>query len=59
MAVDITRRALSAMELWREAARARDAKASRRMLGLAFVLDGHSRTEAAESCGMNRQTLRD
>lgn len=29
------------------------------MLALALVLDGRSRTEAAESCGMDRQTLRD
>jgi transposase len=29
------------------------------MLALALVLDGHSRTEAAELCGMDRQTLRD
>ena len=28
------------------------------MLALALVLDGRSRTEAAESCGMDRQTLR-
>lgn len=59
MAVEITRRELSAADLRREAARAKDAKASRRMLALAFVLDGRSRTEAAESCGMERQTLRD
>jgi transposase len=59
MAVEITRRELSAAELRHEAARTRDAKASRRMLALAFVLDGRSRTEAAESCGMDRQTLRD
>ena len=59
MAVKITRRDLSASELRREAARAKDAKASRRMLALAFVLDGRSRTEAAGSCGMDRQTLRD
>ncbi len=58
MAVEITRRELSASELRREAARAKDAKASRRMLALAFVLDGRSRTEAAQNCGMNRQTLR-
>ncbi len=58
MAVEITRRELSASELRREAARAKDAKASRRMLALAFVLDGRSRTEAAQSCGMDRQTLR-
>jgi hypothetical protein len=29
------------------------------MLALALVLEGKSRTEAAESCGMDRQTLRD
>ena len=29
------------------------------MLALAFVLDGRSRTAAAESCGMDRQTLHD
>jgi transposase len=29
------------------------------MLALALVLDGHSRTQAAELCGMDRQTLRD
>ena len=31
----------------------------RRLLALAFILDGHSRTEAAERSGMERQTLRD
>jgi transposase len=31
----------------------------RRMLALALVLEGQSRTEAARSCGMDRQTLRD
>lgn len=58
MALEITRRDLSAADLRREAARAKDARASRRMLALAFVLDGRTRTEAAESCGMDRQTLR-
>jgi transposase len=29
------------------------------MLALALVLDGSTRTEAAELCGMDRQTLRD
>ena len=29
------------------------------MLALALVLEGKSRKEAAESCGMDRQTLRD
>lgn len=59
MAVEITRTELSASGLRREAARAKDARASRRMLALAQVLEGKTRTEAAESCGMDRQTLRD
>ncbi len=59
MAVGITRTDCSATELRREAARMRDSKASRRMLALALVLDGRRRTDAAESCGMDRQTLRD
>ena len=29
------------------------------MLALALVMEGRSRTEAAQSCGMDRQTLRD
>ena len=59
MAIEITRTELSALDLRREAARAKDARASRRMLALALVLEGKSRTEAAETCGMDRQTLRD
>ena len=59
MAVAITRRELSAGDLRREAARVRDAKAARRRLAIAFVLEGRSREDAAESCGMDRQTLRD
>ena len=58
-AVKVTRAELSAAELRREAARSRDAKAARRMLAIALALDGHSRTDAAEACGMDRQTLRD
>ena len=57
--VEITRTELSAGELRREAVRSRDAGAARRMLALALVLEGRSRQEAAESCGMDRQTLRD
>ncbi|TNC50038.1 IS630 family transposase [Rubellimicrobium rubrum] len=57
--MEITRTELSATELWRAAARSRDADAARRMLVLALVLEGKSRKEAAESCGMGRQTLRD
>jgi transposase len=59
MAIEITRTEHSASDLRREAARAKDARASRRMLALAHILDGKSRMEAAESCGMDRQTLRD
>ena len=59
MAVSITREGLSAADLRREAARSRDANAARRMLAIAPVLDGHSREDAAASCGMDRQTLRD
>ena len=59
MAVDITRTNLSAPVLRREATRVKDARASRRMLVLAHVLDGRTRTEAAQSCDMDRQTLRD
>jgi transposase len=57
--VEITRGELPAAELRRAAGRSKDAKAARRMLALALVLEGRSRTEAAESCGMDRQTLRD
>jgi transposase len=57
--VEITRTELSPAELRRAAARSRDADAARRMLAIALVLEGKSRREAAKSCGMDRQTLRD
>ncbi len=59
VAVAITRDDLDAAGLRREATRCRDADAARRMLALALVLDGRTRGEAAELCGMDRQTLRD
>jgi transposase len=59
VAVAITRTELAAADLRGAAARAREADAVRRMLALALVLEGHSRAEAAEACGMDRQTLRD
>ena len=59
MAVVITRLELSAADLREAAARTDDAKASRRMLAIALVLDGWSREAAAEACAMDRQTLRD
>ena len=58
-AVAITRTELTAAELRAAAARSRDAKAARRMLAVALVLEGVDRKTAAETCGMDRQTLRD
>ena len=59
MTVGITRRELGAGDLRREAGRCRDARAARRMLALALVLEGCSREAAARHTGMDRQTLRD
>src|SRR3954466_13361701 len=59
MTVAVTRKELDAGELRRGAGRCRDAKAARRMLALALVLEGHTRAEAAQHAGMDRQTLRD
>src|SRR3954468_4745415 len=59
MTVAITREGLDTGELRREAGRCRDARAARRMLALALVLEGASREVAARCAGMNRQTLRD
>src|SRR5689334_871084 len=59
MVVAITRRELGAGELRREAARCPDARAARRMLALALVLEGGSRETAARAAGMDRQSLRD
>jgi len=59
MAVAITRRDVSMGDVRREAGRTRDAKAARRMLAIACVMEGQSREDAAKTCGMDRQTLRD
>lgn len=59
VAVAIVRTDLDAVGLRRAAARERDAAAARRMLALALVLEGRSRTEAAAATAMERQTLRD
>src|SRR3954462_1380408 len=59
MTIAITRHEPGAGELRREAARCRDARAARRMLALARVLEGSSREEAARAAGTDRQTLRD
>jgi len=58
-AVAISRTELDAAGLRRAAGCERDAAASRRMLALALVLEGLTRTEAARAAGMDRQTLRD
>lgn len=59
MTVAITRTEPDAAGLRAAASRSADTAAARRMLALALVLDGHSRTEAARAAGMDRQTLRD
>lgn len=58
-AVAIIRTDHTAGELRASAKRSDDVAAARRMLALALVLEGKSRSEAAISCGMDRQTLRD
>jgi hypothetical protein len=59
MTVAITRLDLSATDLREAAAQTQDAKAARRMLAIALVLEGWSREAAAAACAMDRQTLRD
>ncbi len=59
MTVSITRSEHTPAELRREAGGTTDARASRRMLALALVMEGESRETAARQCGMDRQTLRD
>jgi transposase len=59
MTVQITRLEHDASALRQHAARFCVAAVARRLLALALVLEGHSRVEAARSCGMDRQTLHD
>ena len=59
MAVAITRTDLSARALRLAASNAKGSNAARRMLAIALVLEGAARRSAAETCGMDRQTLRD
>jgi transposase len=58
-AVEITRQDHSAADLRKLAGKCDDAAVVRRLLAIAAVLDGSSRTEAARHNGMDRQTLRD
>ena len=57
--ISITRQELTATELRAAAGKTKDSRAARRMLAIALVLDGVDRTTAAQTCGMDRQTLRD
>ena len=59
MALAITRTDLSAEDLRGQARRAQDGDQACRLLALALVLEGASRTAAARAGGMDRQTLRD
>lgn len=57
--IEVTRLELSARELRQRAWRCGDGRVACRVLAIAEVLEGASRTEAASACGMDRQTLRD
>lgn len=57
--VPISRHDLTARDVRAAAVRERDGAAARRMLAIALVLEGTDRKTAAETCGMERQTLRD
>ena len=59
MTIQITRTEYSAADLRRKACQASEADQSRRLLAIAAVLSGASRTDAAKGAGMERQTLRD
>ena len=57
--VKIERLDMNVQELRQFAGRVKNGRVSRRLLAIALVLEGASRKVAAESCGMDRQTLRD
>ena len=57
--IRITRLEHSPSNLRAIAGKPRDGAQVRRLLAIALVLEGCSRTAAAERCGMDRQTLRD
>jgi transposase len=58
-AIPITRSDMTASELRSFAGKGADGAQVRRLLALAMVLEGRSRSEAAELNGMDRQTLSD
>ena len=57
--IAITRQDESAAELRRLARASRDVAQARRLLAIALVMEGRSRTEAATAAGMDRQSQRD
>jgi transposase len=58
-AIAITNLGYSAADFRLLASKTKDGQVVRRLLALALVLEGKSRTEAAQMSGMERQTLRD
>jgi transposase len=58
-AIEISRLDRSAVELRAVAVKTEDSDVVRRLLGIALLLDGWSRGEAASASGMDRQTLCD
>ena len=58
-AVSVTRMELTAQDLHIASSKTKDAKAARRMLSITLVLKEMDRKTAAESGGMDRQTLWD
>lgn len=59
VAVAVTNSGHTAADLRRLMSKERDGDVVRRLSALALILEGHSRTVAAEQSGMDRQTLRD
>ena len=59
MAIAITWQVESAEDLRRMARLCRNVAQARRLLAIALVMDGHSRTDAATAAGMDRQSLCD
>jgi transposase len=58
-AIAVTNAENSAADLRRLMSKQKDGRVACRLLALALILEGHSRTEAARQSGMERQTLRD
>ena len=58
-AISVTRTEHTAETLREFAAKSGDGAQVRRLLAIALILEGRSRTEAAELSGMDRQTLSD